>query len=180
MNKPIVINNFISQEDAETIINEMMNPSDVQPYPEYYKKRFGGTAIPYNDVTKTILKKYALKANKIHEKLNPLEKKSIKTFKAFGSWWHPGSYGALHIDDQDPEPFIHYSTVIYLNDDFTGGKIFFPKKSFEYQPVKYSAVFFKSEKEEWIHGITPVESGERFTLLYMHTTDLNEVDPDLD
>lgn len=180
MKMPVIIDNFITEEDALLIISEIKNPSDTKPYPEYYKKRFGGTALPYNDTINSVLKKYALKSNTIHQKLNPSEKNNIKTFKSFASWWHTGSYGSLHIDDQNPEPFIEYSTVIYLNDEFEGGKIFFPKKIFEYQPKKYSAVFFKSEGAEWIHGISPVESGERFVLLYMHTTNLDEVDPDLD
>jgi len=180
MQKPVVIQNFIDEEDAIKLINEMRNPSEINPYPEYYKKRFGGTSLPYNNIAISILKKYALKSNLVHQKLHPYEKNKIKTFKGFGSWWSAGSYGSLHIDDQNPEPFISYSTVIYLNEDFEGGKIFFPKKLFEYQPKKYSAVFFKSDGAEWIHGISPVEDGERYVLLYMHTTDLNEIDPDLD
>lgn len=177
---PIVIENFISEEDANILIAEMDHPSEINPYPEYYKKRFGGTGIPYNKITLDIQKKYALKSNKIHQDLFPEEKNVIKTFKSFGSLWHIGGYGLPHIDDQDPEPFIEYSTVVYLNDDFKGGKIFFPKKQFEYQPKKYSALFFPSRGLEWIHGITPVEEGDRYVLLFMHTTNLSEVDPDLD
>lgn len=180
MQKPIIIDNFIDAKDAADLIEEMKNPSEVNQYPEYYKKRFGGTSLPYNKNVINLMKKYAIKSNLVHQKLNPKENKDIKTFKGFGSWWKPGSYGSLHIDDQNPEPFIEYSTVIYLNDEFEGGKIFFPKKLFEYQPKKYSAVFFKSEGAEWIHGISPVENGERYVLLYMHTTNLDEVDPDLD
>jgi hypothetical protein len=177
---PVIIQDFIDKEDALILMQEMDNPSEINPYPEYYKKRFGGTGFPYNKKTLDIQKKYALKSNKIHQSLFKNQEKEIKTFKCFGSVWHLGGYGLPHMDDQDPEPFIEYSTVIYLNEDFTGGKIFFPKKQFEYQPKKYSALFFPSEKEEWIHGITPVESGSRYVLLYMHTTNINEVDPDLD
>ena len=84
------------------------------------------------------------------------------------------------MDDQDPEAFIEYSTVIYLNDDFEGGKLYFPALGFTYTPQKLSGVFFISDGEKWKHGITPVESGSRSTLLYMHTTQLEHVDQDLD
>jgi hypothetical protein len=180
LKEPVIFENFIDPEDAQVLIDEMNNPSETNPYPEYYKKRFGGTGFPYNAKVNAILKKYALKANKIHQELNPQETKKIKTFKAFGCTWNPGYFGGVHVDDQNPEPFIDYSTVIYLNQSFTGGDIFFPVLNFDYKPVAYSAVFFISDGARWKHGITPVESGKRSTFLLMHTTDINEVDPDLD
>jgi hypothetical protein len=178
--KPFVIENFVSPEDAQVLIEEMENPSETNPYPSYYKTRFGGTGYPYNQRVLEIQKRYALISNKIHQNANPEEQNEIKTFKCFGSQWKIGGYGLPHVDDQDPEPFIEYSTVIYLDDDFTGGSIYFPSLGFEYIPKKYSAVFFLSDGDKWKHGITPVESGKRSTLLYMHTTKIDHVDPDLD
>jgi hypothetical protein len=177
---PYIIENFIEPEDAKILIQEMSNPSEVNPYPEYYKTRFGGTGFPYNKKVLELQKKYALKSNSVHQMLNKEETNEIKTFKCFGSTWHSGGYGLVHIDDQDPEPFIEYSTVSYLNDDFDGGVIYFPALNFEFKPIKYSAVFFLSRGQKWKHGITPVERGSRSTLLYMHTTDTEHVDPDLD
>jgi hypothetical protein len=177
---PVVIEDFITPEDAQILMEEMITPSEVNPYPEYYKKRFGGTGLPYNDRVNRIVKHYALKANKIMQELNPEETEEIKMFKAFGCTWHRGGFGGAHMDDQDPEMFIDYSSVVYLNDEFTGGKIFFPVLGFEYTPKKYSAVFFVSDGDRWKHGITPVESGNRGTLLFMHTITKEEVDPDLD
>ena len=84
MNGPIVIENFVSQEDADILIQEMKSPSEVNPYPDYYKTRFGGTGYPYNSRVLAIQKKYALKSNKILQELNPSEPKEIKTFKCFG------------------------------------------------------------------------------------------------
>jgi hypothetical protein len=185
MIKPFIIDNFIDPHDANILIQEMKNPSEVNPYPDYYKTRFGGTSFPYNKKVLELQKKYALKSSKVLQELNPKEKKDIKTFKCFGSIWGAGGYGQVHIDDQDPEEFIEYSSVIYLNDDFTGGDIFFPCFSFTYSPKKYSAVFFISDGGKWKHGITPIESGNRMTLLYMHTTQTTHpkgfitIDPDL-
>lgn len=180
LEKPYVVENFITAEDAAILVQEMENPSERNPYPEYYKTRFGGTGYPYNARVLELQKKYALKANEILQQLNPEEEDPIKTFKCFGSQWRVGGFGLPHLDDQDPEPFIEYSSVIYLDDNFDGGVIFFPSLNFEYIPKKYSAVFFLSDGEKWKHGITPVERGKRSTLLYMHTTKLEHVDPDLD
>jgi hypothetical protein len=178
--EPVIIDNFIEPADAEVLIKEMHDPSEINPYPEYYKTRFGGTGFPYNKTVLELQKKYAIKSNEVHQSLNQEEPNEIKTFKCFGSTWKVGGYGLVHIDDQDPEPFIEYSTVVYLDDDFEGGVIYFPALNFEYKPKKYSAVFFLSRGNTWKHGITPVESGSRSTLLYMHTTQHEHVDPDLD
>jgi len=82
---PVVVEDFISAEDAAILLEEMSTPSEVNPYPEYYKTRFGGTGYPYNSRVLAIQKKYALKSNELLQKLNPEEPNEIKTFKCFGS-----------------------------------------------------------------------------------------------
>jgi hypothetical protein len=169
--------NFITEEDANILIEEQRNPSEVNPYPEYYSERYGGTAFPYNARVIKILNKYGHKSNEMHKKLNGFIN-DIYIFKAFGSVWTPGTKGDLHIDAQDPEPFIEWSTIIYLNDEYTGGKIYFPNQNFEYSPKKFSAVFFPSAGSEYIHGVTTIKTGVRHTALYMHTSLPEHIDPD--
>lgn len=179
MNRIHIIDNFITPEDAAVLIEEQNNPSEVNPYPEYYKNRFGGTAFPYNKRVMDLLIKYGHKSNQVHKSQNSFIN-PIYVFKAFGSVWNAGAVGGLHIDAQDPEPFIEWSTIIYLNDpkEYEGGVIYFPNQDFEYKPKKYSAVFFPSAGSEYIHGITKIESGFRHTALYMHTSIPEHADPD--
>jgi hypothetical protein len=172
-----VIDNYITQEEADILISEMKNPSETNPYPEYYAKRFGGTAFPYNKKVMDILIKYGNKANEEHKRLNGYLH-DIYVFKGFGSWWQEGTKGGLHIDAQDPEPWIEWSTVIYLNEDFEGGQIYFPNQNVVYSPKALSAVFFPSAGSEYVHGITTVTKGNRHTALYMHTSLPANADPD--
>ena len=58
------------------------------------------------------------------------------------------------------------------------GLIYFPNQAFVYKPKQYSAVFFPGAGSEYIHGITTVTRGDRFTALFMHTSDPTHVDPD--
>ncbi len=179
MHRIKVIDNFITPEDAQALIDEQKNPSERNPYPDYYKNRYGGTAFPYNNRVMNLLIKYGKKSNDVHKQengfLNP-----IYVFKSFGSWWHPGQKGDLHLDAQGPEPFIEWSTIIYLNHpaEYEGGIIYFPNQGFEYKPRQYSAVFFPSAGSEYIHGITQITSGARHTALYMHTSIPEHADPD--
>lgn len=179
MHRIHIIDNFITPEDAAVLIEEQRNPSETNPYPEYYKERFGGTAFPYNKRVMDLLIKYGHKSNEIHRGQNGFVN-PIYVFKAFGSWWTPGTKGDLHLDAQGPEPWIEWSTIIYLNDpsDYEGGVIYFPNQNFEYKPRKYSAVFFPSAGSEYIHGITTITKGFRHTALYMHTSIPEHADPD--
>lgn len=179
MHRITIVEDFISKEDAEVLIREQASPSEVNPYPEYYKERFGGTSLPYNQIVMDIMVKYGLKSNQVHKDLNGF-KNDIYVFKAFGSHWVKGTKGDLHIDAQGPEPWIEFSTIIYLSDpkDYDGGIIYFPNQDFSYKPKQYSAVFFPSAGSEYIHGITTVTSGDRYTALYMHTSLPQNADPD--
>lgn len=177
MHRIHVIDNFISEEDAAILVSEQTTPSEVNEYPDYYKDRFGGTAFPYNKKTLDMLKKYGDMSNKVHQDLNGFVN-PIYIFKAFGSVWTQGTKGDLHIDAQGPEPWIEWSTIIYLNDEFEGGTIYFPNQNYTYTPKKYSAVFFPSAGSEYVHGITTVTGGKRHTALYMHTSLPEHCDPD--
>lgn len=179
MHRIHIIENFISPEDAETLISEQINPSETNPYPDYYKDRFGGTAFPYNKIVMDILRKYGKLSNEVHKIQNGFVN-PIYVFKSFGSHWTSGSKGHLHLDAQGPEPWIEWSTIIYLNspEEYEGGVIYFPNQNFEYKPKQYSAVFFPSAGSEYIHGITTVTSGQRHTALYMHTSIPDHADPD--
>lgn len=179
MHRIHIVENFITPEDAAILIKEQHNPSEVNPYPSYYSDRYGGTSLPYNKTVMDIMIKYGKIANEKHKELNGFVN-DIYVFKGFGSHWATGTKGDLHIDAQGPEPWIEFSTVIYLNheSEYDGGVIYFPNQDFYYKPKQYSAVFFPSAGTEYIHGITTVSRGDRYTALFMHTSLPDHVDPD--
>lgn len=180
MHRITIIDNFISPEDAKTLVDQQLDPNaERNPYPDYYSKRYGGTSLPYNKTVQDIMIKYGHKANEMHKSLNGF-KNDIYVFKGFGSHWSEGTKGDLHIDAQGPEPWIEWSTIMYLNDEseYDGGIIYFPNQDFQYKPKKYSAVFFPGAGTEYIHGITTVTRGNRFTALFMHTSLPANADPE--
>jgi len=156
MHRITVIENFITPDDAASLIQQQLDPSsEKNPYPKYYSDRYGGTSLPYNKTVQDIMIRYGKKSNEMHKALNGFVN-PIYVFKGFGSHWVPGSKGGLHHDAQDPESFIEFSTIIYLSDE----------KSYD------------GAGTEYIHGITTVTRGERFTALFMHTSLPQHADPD--
>jgi hypothetical protein len=68
--------------------------------------------------------------------------------------------------DQFKENFHtkNYSTIIYLNDDFEGGELYFPQyDNLTLKPETGMMICFKGDSHH-LHGVKPVQSGIRYTI----------------
>ena len=91
-------------------------------------------------------------------------------------YWAPGMSLGVHADNMwidDPEK-PHYSShrdfsaVIYLNDDYEGGKTFFNDTGYEVEPKTGKLIYFTSCKED-AHGVTEIVSGHRYSFALWFT-----------
>lgn len=86
--------------------------------------------------------------------------------------WLPGQYQHPHADKELhdgpdaglPNDFPHYdlSSLFYLNDDYEGGELYFPKQDVKFKPKVGAAYFFPGDMQ-YIHGVTEIKNGIRFT-----------------
>ena len=86
--------------------------------------------------------------------------------------WPVGSMQMPHADKELHEgpdagkpndfPWYDLGTVFYLNDDYEGGELYFPLQGIGFKPKRGAAYFFPGDKN-FIHGVTPVTSGCRYT-----------------
>lgn len=74
-----------------------------------------------------------------------------------------GCHIRSHRDTNSYNTIRLFTLVCYLDNDFTGGDIFFPKLSFSHRPKAGELIFFFSEHE---HGVSPVLSGERHCVVW--------------
>lgn len=100
--------------------------------------------------------------------------------------WTPGTFQTPHADKElhigddagKPNAFPWYDLagLFYLNDDYEGGELFFPNQGVQFKPKKGGAYFFPGDMN-YIHGITEITSGERYTCPFFWTiTELGEFD----
>lgn len=82
-----------------------------------------------------------------------LETSGLKTFQRM----QEGVQLKAHTD-QHTDPSIRYATIIYLNDNYNGGELFFTNKNLELKPKPGSLVIFPGT-EEFDHGVRHVEAG---------------------
>jgi hypothetical protein len=65
--------------------------------------------------------------------------------------------------DSGLSPKIKNGVVIYLNDDFEGGEIYYPKVKIEIKPVA-NALLIHPANMIYRHGVKPVTNGSRYSL----------------
>ena len=72
----------------------------------------------------------------------------------------PGHSIAEHWDAQNWVQ-VAAGVIIYLNDDFEGGEIYYPNKGLSYKPCRNSLVLHPAT-EPYKHGVNEVTSGMRY------------------
>ena len=161
-----VIPNFISEEDrlkAISLIDKYDKDNKLLPFeanPEVL-------VVPLEKETTDLLRIYSDKSCVLHKQENGFTR-SLYTTESFLSLWKEGAHAGEHIDAHQGYEFLEFSTVVYLNDDFEGGQIHFPKQTFVYTPKAGDAVMFPSTLE-YSHGVFPLEKGRRYTIPMWHT-----------
>lgn len=66
----------------------------------------------------------------------------------------PGQSMGPHRDDVEPEDKINmYGVVIYINDDYEGGEIYYPEVGMAHKPKAKSMVVHRAST---VHGVNPV------------------------
>jgi hypothetical protein len=84
--------------------------------------------------------------------------------------WNVGGNASPHADNSErdgtPNPFEtnKFVSLLYLNDDYTGGELYFPDQGLEFQPASRSWVAFNGGIEN-IHGVKEIKSGTRYTFV---------------
>ncbi len=87
--------------------------------------------------------------------------------------YRPGGHYAEHVDaenwDKDQRRWVpgvdrHYSLLMYLNGEFTGGELVFPNFGLRLKPKPGMLVLFPSD-HRYVHAARPTESGVRYALV---------------
>jgi predicted 2-oxoglutarate/Fe(II)-dependent dioxygenase YbiX len=81
-----------------------------------------------------------------------------------------------HADSENPDgiphpfPWRDFASVIYLNDDYDGGTIYFPNLNIELKPLPGTLITFPGTLR-YLHGVRRVTGGMRHTIASFITFD---------
>jgi predicted 2-oxoglutarate/Fe(II)-dependent dioxygenase YbiX len=92
--------------------------------------------------------------------------------------WLPGQLQMPHADKElhtgpdagKPNDFPYYDLagLFYINDDYEGGELYFPNQEIQFKPKAGAAYFFPGDMN-YIHGVTEIKSGIRYTVPFFWT-----------
>lgn len=99
--------------------------------------------------------------------------------------WLPGQAQSPHADKELHEgpdegkpnefPWYDLASLFYLNDDYEGGELYFPKQGVSFKPKAGAAYFFPGDKN-YIHGVSEIKSGVRYTCPLFWTIEKHRTD----
>lgn len=171
-NRIVEIPNFVSKEIARSMV-------------EYFKKedRWGQTA--FNGSHGAPVQAGAIKPSdfglpdnifidvnkKLEQAVTEVYNKKVTPSSIHAQKWEVGSSANPHSDNSDfegnpTEGFdnLKYVGILYLNDDYEGGDLFFPEHSISIHPNAGSMYIFSGGVEN-IHGVTEITSGTRYSIV---------------
>jgi Rps23 Pro-64 3,4-dihydroxylase Tpa1-like proline 4-hydroxylase len=166
LDKIHVIENFISKEDCDYIINKYNQ--NIYDTPENNIKTgfslFGEQLIKYCESGKEEVDKKVFKL--MSNTLSEFYKEQIEIKSIFHSIMNIGAKNPPHWDNYAENKEEDISTLLYLNEGFIGGDLKFINQDITITPKSGMFVFFKGE-ESLIHEVEEVLEGSRQALIGM-------------
>ena len=175
----LVVEDFISKDHLLELINIIKNTDEDEWKIEYFKnlKPFCLEKFGRDDVENLVAEgKFEITSNWedknlsiseyeisyiIPKKLQNLVNKTDQNLKVSGLKTFQRMQDGVELKahtDQHTDPSIRYATIIYINDDYNGGEIFFTNKNLELKPKPGSLLIFPGN-DEFNHGVRHVQSG---------------------
>jgi len=163
-----VLEDFISQEDVKTVYDFCVTIQNYKQIPgDHWDNRVLNTLDieTLNKNIAAIILKYQRKLKNIIENRFGFELDDRTPSIVI---WRPGDGQSPHADKEnlDGTPNMYsdndVASLFYWNDNYDGGEIYFPNQELQLKVKAGSAVFFPGDKF-YLHGVTEVLSGKRFT-----------------
>jgi predicted 2-oxoglutarate/Fe(II)-dependent dioxygenase YbiX len=152
------------KENYESAVNKKTRDTDSfsVPYKGYIETNLGETLVSafLNSIN-----------NIFFESFNPIEKDYMggygSIFKNHDDYtilrYGVGQHFANHIDDH-PDYHRRVSTIYYINDDYLGGEIEFPRFNVTIKPKANQMIMFPSTYV-YNHSVKPVTEGTRYAVV---------------
>jgi len=173
--------NFLSLEDTTKIVEALSTTDGWEKSPvEFWDNR----VININAVDRlfgpdisSIVLDSTMKVKDFISKEYGLEEELVADIVTLCRWF-PGMEQPPHADDMtnsEVKGFEHrvFGAIIYLNDNYEGGKTYYPTHGVEITPKAGSLAVHPGDPEH-LHGVTKVEGNVRYTIASFWAYDKNK------
>jgi predicted 2-oxoglutarate/Fe(II)-dependent dioxygenase YbiX len=166
------IDNFVTPEEARAMIKYFESQAQIWGDVAFYNSLGMGIAPHDQRLIELGLdpKHFDNLKNKFKQTCEMFFKKELRPNTSHAQKWKVGGFAAPHSDNSDhdgnPNAFHinKYVGILYLNDDYEGGELYFPDHKLEFKPPVYSFIMFPGGHEN-IHGVKEITKGTRYTMV---------------
>jgi hypothetical protein len=178
-NEIVVINNFITQEEADIVMKcATEDPglwdgsNDGSGLKEWYGNQLRITPDNLKDKYLYFVNFFNMIQDRSKEIFSKEYNKTDFTYLPINSISRRIGAGlGVHTDEISPdhpqynpnEKIITHGFVVYINDDYEGGEIYYPQKNISIKPKALSLVMHPGNKE-YEHGVSEVFKSVRYSL----------------
>lgn len=176
----LIQDNFVNKHNCDFILNNILE--------EYWQK------IPNDSLwDKRTISLYSTNKNKeLYDLLYSIFLKTKQTIENFYSLqnkiyadtfnivrWYDGMEQSVHSDKMEVlinnELYSHreFGSILYLNNNYLGGKTFYPEKNIYIDPEPGKLIVHPGDKD-YLHGVSKIENGIRYTIASFWTFDKNK------
>lgn len=173
MNEIKIIDNFLTQEEVDIFLSFAKNTDKWHVFhdQEFWNQRTLNAEFIYKNLNKevglllyNVRQRVKTKAEELYPNDSPIYPDMFQIVK-----WPEGYEQDPHHDDMKgyagTDWFHHrkYGSVLYLNDDYEGGKTYYPQHNISITPKSGSLVIHPGDIG-YVHGVTEVKNNTRYTL----------------
>lgn len=178
-NEIVVVEDFLTQEEANLVISLATENSklwDGSNDGSGLKEWYGNQLRVDQQNLKDRYIEYKKFFDMIQERAKPIFSKEYKVDEYYflpinsvsrrigpGLGVHTDEISQNHPQYNPNEKIITHGFVVYINDDYEGGEIFYPQKDLSIKPKALSLVMHPGNKE-YEHGVNEVTKTERYSL----------------
>lgn len=175
-----VITDFITEEERSrfiSFINTLTEDdwTDIQPN-EYWSNRvFSSSKVMSKDPEIVLLMvEIRNRAREIIKQLTGIDKDLYSNGLSIVRW-KEGSSQPPHADKPGGYDYREFGSVLYLNDNYEGGNIYFPQYGIDLKPSSRTYAFFPGDLDH-LHGVSEIKGNTRYTFPIFWTYDIGHSD----
>lgn len=171
-NRIVEIPNFVDEETADSMVKYFEHYAEMWGHIAFYGS--SGMGIMPDDPE---IDNFNLPRNFFEQIKNAYQNtvahvfgRPVRPNTSHAQKWMVGGFAAPHSDNSDfegvPNSFQinKYVGILYLNDDYEGGNLYFPDHDIDFKPKKLSFIVFPGGVEN-VHGVSEITEGTRYTMV---------------
>jgi predicted 2-oxoglutarate/Fe(II)-dependent dioxygenase YbiX len=171
-NRIVEIPNFVTPEEAQSMIDYFESKAEMWGDIAFYGS--SGMGIMQDDEDTKTFGLYPTFFQELTQKYKEAVEivfgRLVKPNTSHAQKWDVGGFASPHSDNSDfdgnPTSFQinKYVGILYLNDNYDGGNLYFPDHEIDFKPAAYSFITFPGGIEN-VHGVSEITSGTRYTMV---------------